>query len=395
MRSLLQRRSARLLTVSYAVALSLVGGTTVVIHHHGGQNIARQERLGEMINVSGRQRMLSQRIAYLRRLVEARRSEPEAQKAASDYAIALEAFIDAHDRLTRGDLLWADDHPRAASIANVYYAQRLDNDLRRYVVEAELFAEAAAVDDRGPMPERPDDILGRLDAITNLHEEASEEIVAEGRAFARQAVIVVVLLLLAEAIFVVVPTARRLARVEDELTEMATTDPLTGAQNRRSLFGAAQGLMRLAARARRPVSAIIFDIDHFKKVNDEHGHAVGDEAIKHVVTIANEVVRDSDLFGRIGGEEFVVICPETSADGGLQVAEKIREAIAAAPVPLEEGELALTVSVGVHGGLPSRQDRAEDFVAQADEALYEAKRSGRNCTVASNAQDAGLALSVA
>ena len=370
MTSLFKRSSARVLALSYAVALSLVAGATLAIHDHGGRSVAKQDRLGELINVSGRQRMLSQRIAYLGRLAATREGEA-GRRAAEAHADAVAQFQRAHDRLTTGDLVWRADHPQAAALARLYAAGGLDAEVRRYVADARRHADADA-----------EALLAKLDAVTNLHEAASQSIVEDARAFARQAVIIVIALLALEALLIMLPTARRLARAEDELKALATTDPLTGTRNRRGLFAAAEGLIRLGARGRRPVSVLVLDIDHFKRVNDAHGHAVGDEAIRHVVAVAADAIRDSDLIGRVGGEEFVIVCPETSPLGGARVAEKVRRAVEASPLPLGGGALALTVSLGVHGALPRKGDTADAFVAAADAALYEAKRTGRNKVVA-------------
>ena len=392
MRTLFKRRSARLLAASYAVALTSIATATYVVHHRTAESVERQDSLGTLINVSGRQRMLSQRLAYLRRVIETEDGTGGGLEALPAYLATLQEFLSAHDRLTRGDLLWRADHPRASDLRSVYYDRHLDNDLRRYAVEAELFAEAAETGRAPALPGRPDDLLGRLDQVTRLHEDAAQGLVEETRAFTQRALLVVMVLLLGEALIVVLPTARRIARVEDELTTLATTDGLTGVQNRRSLFGAAQGLMRLGARARRPLSVIVLDVDHFKRVNDEHGHAIGDDAIRHVVALAGGTLRDSDLIGRIGGEEFAIVCPETSPEGGRQVAEKVRAAIEAAPLTLEAGPLPLTVSLGVHSAIPHRQDVIEDFVAAADEALYDAKRNGRNRVEATAAESPALSV---
>ena len=383
MPTLLRRRSVRLVLASYAVALSMIGAATVAIHHRGSLSAARHDRLGEIINVAGRQRMLSQRIAYLRRVIGAR-DGAGAGAAQAEYAAALDAFVAGHDRLTRGDLAWRVDHPHRDALRALYYEDGLDRDVRAYAARAALFAEAVAGTSAGAadvLPAKPDALLDRLDRAVFLHERAAQDIVDEGRAFAVRATAIVLALLLLEAGLVAWPTARRLARVEDELTTLAATDPLTGVRNRRSVLEAARGLLGLAVRSRRPLAVVVLDIDNFKRVNDRHGHAVGDEAIRHVVDLARDAIRESDLIGRIGGEEFVIVCPETSPGGAARVAEKVRRAIAASPVPAANGRLPLTVSLGVHATLPRRGETVEDMMAAADTALYEAKRTGRNRVV--------------
>ncbi len=164
---------------------------------------------------------------------------------------------------------------------------------------------------------------------------------------------------------------------------MALTDSLTGVFNRRYVNAHLPRLLERAIDSHKPVSILLFDIDHFKAVNDSYGHTAGDEVLKEVANRAGRNLRTFDLVARLGGEEFIVILPDTDADDALVVAERLRQCIADAmfKVSVEVGEVPVTVSVGfaVGGRLG---DTAEGLIRRADEALYEAKRAGRNCVVA-------------
>ncbi|MBU1406299.1 MAG: GGDEF domain-containing protein [Proteobacteria bacterium] len=162
-----------------------------------------------------------------------------------------------------------------------------------------------------------------------------------------------------------------------ELERLATTDPLTGVYNRRYFMDFATKEFLRSQRYSHVFSAIQMDIDHFKKINDTHGHAVGDEVIKAFTVMCQEVLRESDMLGRVGGEEFSIILPETDRAGALIVAERIRRAIADLKVYADDHVVRFTVSIGLTS---LRQDDAgiEAVLRRADEALYLAKNGGRN-----------------
>jgi diguanylate cyclase (GGDEF)-like protein/PAS domain S-box-containing protein len=168
-------------------------------------------------------------------------------------------------------------------------------------------------------------------------------------------------------------------RMEDELRQLSTVDPLTGAFNRR------HGHARLAeefdrrARSGRPLAVMMLDIDWFKRVNDTYGHERGDAVLCALVLTCKATLRTVDMLARWGGEEFVIMLPDTGEEEAMVVAERIRAAIAATPVPADrQGEIAFTVSIGV--AVPVTPD-VEDVLARADRALYAAKTRGRNRVV--------------
>lgn len=184
-------------------------------------------------------------------------------------------------------------------------------------------------------------------------------------------VMVVILWLAISAAIVMI--ARRAAAIGALQTEYATRDSLTGMLNRRSIMGWAQDLGR-AETPSGQVSVLMIDIDHFKRINDQHGHLAGDEVIRGVSRLLREGVRNSDIVGRYGGEEFLVLMPETGTTGAAHVAEKLRQTIA----EQETWPTKVTVSIGVATVRPGEKG-LEAALARADAALYEAKQAGRNC----------------
>lgn len=171
-------------------------------------------------------------------------------------------------------------------------------------------------------------------------------------------------------------TAYENARLFAQVEHLATTDGLTGLFNRRHFFELATRELALSHRRPGPLAAAMIDIDHFKRINDQHGHPVGDQVIIAVAKRLAHTLRGTDLIGRYGGEEFAVLLPATAHDGSTIIAERLRTAISDRPIDTDAGPLALTVSVGL-ANLDTDTSIA-DVLSRADKALYEAKEGGRN-----------------
>lgn len=173
-----------------------------------------------------------------------------------------------------------------------------------------------------------------------------------------------------------------LENVNRQLEMMSITDPLTNVRNRRFFDQIMQREMARAIRNRESICVVMIDVDYFKKVNDTHGHQAGDEILRVVAqTIRQTVHRSTDLLARYGGEEFILVLPGTSAEGAEHVGECIRRTIANLNFDRISEGLHITVSVGIHGGVPDYTENHENWVRYADEALYYAKANGRNQVV--------------
>lgn len=175
---------------------------------------------------------------------------------------------------------------------------------------------------------------------------------------------------------------------ELEAQWLTLTDSLTGALSRQGFRNEAQRAIALALRHKHTVSCIVFDVDHFKAVNDGNGHAAGDLALVQCAQACRERLRTSDIFGRIGGEEFAVVLPHTSAADAMKVAETLRATIAQQRMPTPDVPLSITASFGVSTLDPSVGD-IDELLRRADVALYIAKDNGRNrCALGQSAEGA-------
>ncbi|MDD5332723.1 MAG: GGDEF domain-containing protein [Rhodoferax sp.] len=168
---------------------------------------------------------------------------------------------------------------------------------------------------------------------------------------------------------------------QTELEHLSSRDGLTGLFNRHTFVALTEQEL---ARARRHASAttlLLLDLDYFKRINDSHGHPAGDAVLRHVAALLRDTVRGTDLVGRLGGEEFIVLLPDTSAEAARVLAEKLRQRVAAQPLVWQELTIPTSVSIGLSAATPEHPASFEGLYSDADSALYEAKKRGRNQVV--------------
>ncbi|AFZ47117.1 response regulator receiver modulated diguanylate cyclase [Cyanobacterium stanieri PCC 7202] len=175
-------------------------------------------------------------------------------------------------------------------------------------------------------------------------------------------------------------TRDQLRKALVDLEKLATTDELTEIANRRHFLNLATREFNIAKRQKRSFSMIIFDIDHFKNINDNYGHPVGDIAIKLVAQKCQQSIRGEDLCARWGGEEFIVVVSDTLIDAAKRVANRIRREIASISLPIDDHNFKITVSVGI-AQYQENDKSLDQIVSRADKALYRAKNNGRNQVV--------------
>jgi diguanylate cyclase (GGDEF)-like protein len=174
--------------------------------------------------------------------------------------------------------------------------------------------------------------------------------------------------------------AKRAGDAQQALEEQALKDSLTGLWNRRALFSLLEKEVCRAQRDHLPVTLVMIDMDHFKNINDTYGHPTGDAVLRETASRLLDVLRPYDFAGRYGGEEFLIVLPSCSAHNGMQRAEGFRRAIVDRPIPTAVGPLTVTCSLGV--AMYDEAITPEELIHRADEALYRAKRQGRNSVCA-------------
>lgn len=169
--------------------------------------------------------------------------------------------------------------------------------------------------------------------------------------------------------------------LEKEMRLLATLDPLTDLLNRRAFFHDAEIHIHHATQELRMLSVVALDLDKFKAINDSYGHSAGDAVLRHFAAMIRANCRTSDLIGRLGGEEFVLLLPNTSASAAYALSQRLHQALRQAEINHEQSVIRYTVSVGVISVVPQQTDNIETLLNKADRALYLAKETGRNCTV--------------
>lgn len=169
-----------------------------------------------------------------------------------------------------------------------------------------------------------------------------------------------------------------LSQAYRKLEKLSTTDFLTGAYNRRHFVKVVETEMK----RQKNITLLLLDIDHFKHVNDTYGHVFGDQALKHLVQICIQQLREVDIFARLGGEEFAVLLLDNNESGAMSVAEKLRSAIAESPLRYNDNMVMFNVSIGVNCQPADKKQDIDTLLDQTDQALYRAKETGRNRSIA-------------
>jgi diguanylate cyclase (GGDEF)-like protein len=381
--------SARALTGAYIVALLIIAGLSIASHAALEYSLQSNEGSAAIINKSGRQRMLSQRIASL--AVQYRDGDAGVR---GDLVSATNEFTAAHAFMiaTFGEKAAARD-ARSRNLQALYFApgRSLDAEVRRFVADARSMADLAPGDPAlGPILSRilaaaRAPLLEELDAVVTLEQRETERRIKNLEYLQWSILGVVLITLTLEALAIFRPMIRGITDYTAQLTLLATTDSLTGAANRRSFIERCAVEIAAARRHRRPASILMIDVDHFKSINDTHGHAAGDEVLAAVGVALREAVRQVDICGRLGGEEFGVLLVGTDLAGASVVAERIREGFAGMTISHGGKDIVFTVSIGC-ASLGEGDKRLEDILRSADRMMYKAKQSGRNRVVFEEAQ---------
>ncbi len=394
-------RSVRQLAKRYIVALSLIALLTIISQAIVQFLIADQEHDSRVVNIAGRQRMLSQKITKTSYYILTAQSA----EAASLYRKELDEAVSLWERsqvgLLKGDLemglpgqnsqtvitLLSSIEPHHAAIVAA----------ARAILSSTGTAEALDRNIRSIKEHEVPFLKGMNDIVFRYDEEAKAKVdLAKWLEIALLCITLSVLVL--EAVYIFAPATRRirrdvielaqrdkeleqrtadLARLNKELNVLARSDVMTQLPNRMAANERLDAEFVRMKRSKTRNTVLMMDIDFFKRVNDTHGHAVGDQVLKRVAQTIQATVRESDFCARFGGEEFLVLLPATETPAAYQVAEKLRQAIESAPDPIAGR---ITVSIGL--AMADAEQANEDVaVREADDNLYKAKETGRNKVV--------------
>ncbi len=373
--------SERRLTIGYLAALGLVALLTVASHVTLNRVLATHEGSAAIVNLSGRQRMLSQRIASL-----AAQYRLGSTAAKADLLATVSLFEAAHHKLiaqSTGDT----QHAGSGNVfRDIYFGgdTPLDGEVASYIALARQVA-AAKPDAPEAAPaleqlfrEARAPLLKRLDEVVRRHQEDSEHQLNSLEMLQAITLGVVLVTLAIEALAIFRPMVRRIARYGGELLHMATMDGLTGVLNRTSFLEQAEAALVQAGRREQPAAVLMLDADHFKSINDTYGHDGGDAALRALGQAIGGTGRASHIAGRLGGEEFAIVLPDTHEQAALAFAQRLRASVERMDIQHCGKRIPLTVSVGLAMFEPGEAADLTALLRKADHALYQAKAGGRN-----------------
>jgi diguanylate cyclase (GGDEF)-like protein len=377
---------ARKMTFTYLVSLTLIAGLSIFVHFTLNKIIVEQKMSAKLLNVSGEQRMLSQRIALYTSEFIAQGSPSDKKQALaalskmqSNHRYLLQRHFDALEQ--------KQSSPMSTSMYALYFSA--PHELDRKVTEfSSLISQALdrssviivsqnSLEGLTFLPLAKDQMLTSFNATVEQYEMQSNQKIQELRTTQQLILIIIILTVLVEGLFVIRPLLAKSDRYSKNLQEEANHDYLTNLLNRRSFNVLVKQSIAMSKRYNSNLSVISFDIDHFKSVNDQYGHNLGDNVIQNVANIIQVSCRDSDSVFRFGGEEFLILLPRTSLSEALMLAEKIRKSIANSPVFADKLIIEITASGGV-AEWDSQEIDIKSTLQRADKALYQAKEQGRD-----------------
>ena len=373
------RREALVYTLALAFLALMALGSYAIID----SIVTRQQHMATVIDVSGRQRMLCQRIALLGLQLSHTRLGTDQDRITTQLRESIDLMRRSHRDLVEGSLALGIDPPQQKPLKDIYYAppHELNRQVPAFLAAADQVVAAA---DQGDVRKVADSaakvdalaseaLLDSLNAAVNEYAADSEAMFRRSQLRVMTITIAMLIALGTEAMFIFRPLFRRM----NNLVDMAQSDPLTGCWNRRSVLDAANRDFARSWRTASPLSVIFMDIDHFKHINDSHGHLAGDAVIRTLTSTVKAALRTSDMLGRIGGEEFVVLLVDTDCQNAAMVAEKLRLQLAGTPVFYDKTEISFTVSLGV-AEIRAGDADALSLIDRADSLMYRAKSGGRN-----------------
>lgn len=366
---------------AFAIVLLVLGA--IGLQHY---TLGQEKLLTQTAALARHESVLMQRIAVL---VLHYRATLEDSVIKILSATNSEAFT-AHEGVAAAVL---PDMQGAAGDAATMTANGIDKAVRGYIEKSFGFAAAPQAESANGFAEditkgAMGDIAQKWNDATNAYIEAGLKKVQLYTRIGFGLLGVVLLLLAVEAMMIVAPAIRYIVQLREHIDHMAATDQLTGFYNRAMLFKVAAMLMSGAKRHKQEVAAIAVSIDDFKRITDAHGRAAGEAAIKALAGVLREVLRNSDVMGRVSGEEFAVFLPATNEYRAAYVAEKIRAAVEELPFKIKDNMIELRVCAGV-GDMQAHHKTPDDLLRAAEAGYKHAVESGGNRVSTNTASKSG------
>ena len=380
------KRYQRIYLTAFALIALLITASIIIIDFIA----AEESHMVEVNDIGGRQRMLSERTVHL--LLE---YAVEDDKTARDHIVelielSLQTFDKTHKLLIRGYLSENQMVHFSDSIDNIFFdePEYLDEKARifiyntREVLGREWSAEFLSSYYLKQLREATkQDLHNSLEALATQYTINSKSRITRLRIIVAILLGGIVVVLCTVGAFVFNPMFKRIETQEQDLHKMAYIDPLANCHNRRSYLSNADTTFERSRRYNHTFAILFIDIDHFKEINDKYGHAIGDDAIKEMTQVCQDNIRESDILGRIGGDEFGVILQECGLEYAILTAEKLRKRVSDHIISSDDGTIRFSISVGA-ATLTDQDKDVYDILKRADKNLYEAKRTGRNLVIA-------------
>jgi diguanylate cyclase (GGDEF)-like protein len=381
---------AHRMTLTYVISLTIIAALSIFVHFTLDKIIIEQIVSGKLINVSGQQRMLSQRTVLYTNEYIARGVVTDKKKALfalnkmnKNYHYLLKEHF---EKLKQNQV-----SPLSEPMSALYFSE--PHNIARKMTEFSslinqiLDRPRSSIDTQSNLEGSiflfmaKEQILNSFNITVKLYEVESSQKIHELRTTQQLLLIIIILTILIECLFFITPLSIKSNRYSKSLYEEANHDYLTNLLNRRSFAVLAKQFVAISKRYHSDLSVISFDIDLFKSINDKYGHDLGDKVIQNVAGTIQENCRDSDSVFRFGGEEFLILLPKTSMSEAIKLAEKIRSTITNSPTLADKLIIEVTASAGV-SQWDSEEKNIESALKRADDALYQAKKQGRDRVVA-------------
>ena len=376
----------RIYLTTFVFIAVLITASVIIIDYIA----AEEERMVEVTDIGGRQRMLSERTVHLLLEYAMENNQEARDQIVKLMELSLQKFDQAHQQLIRGRLSDGEVVIFSDSIDNIFFddPEYLDLKARIFIYNTrEVLGREWSPDLISSYYLKQLREATKQDLHSSLEVLASQYTANSKSRITRLRVIVAILLggivvvLCGVGVLVFNPMFKRIEAQEQALHKLAFIDPLANCHNRRSFLTNANTTFERSRRYKHTFAILFIDIDRFKDINDNYGHAIGDEAIKEMARICLENIRDSDILGRIGGDEFGVILQECGLEYAIQTAEKLRKRISDHIISSKSATIKFSISLGA-ATVEDSDTCVDDTMKRADRNLYKAKRTGRNLVIA-------------